>query len=272
MPQWLDNYAAERDQLLNAITDFLERDERFVAAWLGGSFGRGEADALSDLDLFVGVDDRYSDAICRRQRQVAEGTTDERLALVSQFGRPAIIHENHNNAPEGASFTVVVYADTAVPVDWTLVPQAKAQRQPESLLLFEKAAIPTSRPNPPDEDIEERTHRLSERRAFFWMMTVPTTKYALRGDAVYFHIMLDMLHRTVADVERLLRGERWEYQRGSTADLAVTIPEQVAAVRKLCERMLELEVEMRLFGVSPFSSPMGTLDKLFGLTNESSVT
>jgi hypothetical protein len=206
LPQALDNYAVERDRLLEAITDFLERDERFVAAWLGGSFARGEADMLSDLDLFVVVDDRYSDILCWRQRQVAEGTTDERLAIVSQFGQPAIIHDNHNNAPQGGSFTLVIYADTAVQVDWTLIPQTNAQRQMQSLLLFEKATIPTY-PLPPSEDTEEQTNHLAERRAFFWMMTVPTTKYALRGDAVYFHIMLDMLHRTVAHIERLLQGQ-----------------------------------------------------------------
>lgn len=40
-----------RDDLLTTIVADVHHDNRLGAAWLGGSFGRGEHDTLSDLDL-----------------------------------------------------------------------------------------------------------------------------------------------------------------------------------------------------------------------------
>lgn len=267
MSHRFESYSAERDRLLKAATDFLEQDKRFVAAWLGESLGRNNADQLSDLDLFVAVANEYSDIICQRQRKVTGETTDERLAIISQIGHPVAIHENHNNAPDGASFTVAIYDGTAQQVDWTMIPQVNAHRHPQSLLLFEKVAIPTSRLSPP-ETPEERTARLKEKRAFFWMMTVPTTKYALRGDSVYFHILLDTLCRTVADIERLLRGDSCEYQRGSSVSLAVAEQDQIKAVRELCSRMATLEPKIEAYGIELAPPPMNTISVLLSLSED----
>src|SRR5512143_811598 len=101
----LNTYRANRDELLARIIHALSNDERFVAAWLTGSFGRNDADALSDLDLTLVVSDAYSGNLCKRNEQVSSQTTAERLDLFSQFGTPAIIHENNHNAPEGGTFT-----------------------------------------------------------------------------------------------------------------------------------------------------------------------
>ena len=46
-----EQYAHNRDRLFQRILTYLQTDERFVAAWLTGSFGRGEEDNLSDFDL-----------------------------------------------------------------------------------------------------------------------------------------------------------------------------------------------------------------------------
>ncbi len=42
-----------REALLLHVTETLKRDDRFVAAWLAGSYGRGELKWSSDLDLHV---------------------------------------------------------------------------------------------------------------------------------------------------------------------------------------------------------------------------
>src|SRR5689334_11398000 len=108
------NYQLSRLTLLGDIIASLSHDERFVAAWLAGSFGRDEADARSDLDLNVVVSAQDAEVLCTRPWQVGAGTTAERLELISGFGKPAIIHENHNNAPNGGTFTFVVYSESAV--------------------------------------------------------------------------------------------------------------------------------------------------------------
>jgi hypothetical protein len=52
--------ADERSALLGQLEDALRRDERIVAAWIGGSLGRGEADDLSDMDIHLAVvDERW---------------------------------------------------------------------------------------------------------------------------------------------------------------------------------------------------------------------
>jgi len=41
------------DQYLHTLTAKIEADERIKAAWLEGSFGRGNADRYSDLDIHL---------------------------------------------------------------------------------------------------------------------------------------------------------------------------------------------------------------------------
>ena len=49
--------------LLDRVVATLDSDERIVALWLGGSLGRGVADAGSDLDLIVTVADAAAEEI-----------------------------------------------------------------------------------------------------------------------------------------------------------------------------------------------------------------
>lgn len=246
-PKTLADYAAVREKLLAQILTVLTADGHFVAAWLTGSFGRNEADAVSDLDLTVVVADSHAETLCAYSRQVGAGTTEERMSLISQFGRPAVIHENHHNAPEGGSFTVVIYAETALEVDWVLVPQAKAKRPHQSHLLFDKAGIPTQSPVALETQ-DQRMERASEQVAFFWMMAAVTVKYLIRQDYVCFHNLLDWLHGILAEVKRLVAGKVSRYQRGSLVGAMTTREEQVAAVRRVCEQMLALMPEVEKLG------------------------
>src|SRR5436190_23326019 len=110
----LESYRENRDTLLVEISKTLSQDERFVAAWLTGSISRNEADSVSDIDLTLVVSDKYSASLCTRLEQVSAQTSSDRYTLFSQFGKPALIHENNNNAPEGGTFTFVMYAESAI--------------------------------------------------------------------------------------------------------------------------------------------------------------
>ncbi len=46
-------YEAERAALLETIVQHARADARVVAGWLFGSLGRGDGDALSDLDVWL---------------------------------------------------------------------------------------------------------------------------------------------------------------------------------------------------------------------------
>lgn len=150
----LETYRRNREVLLTSIMTDLSADERCVAAWLTGSYARQNADEMSDLDITVVIASPYSDDLCARQEQVSHKTTNERLAFFSKFGEPALVHENNNNAPPGGTFTFVLYKDSALMVDWILVSQHNIQRPFHSLLLFDRAAIPTP-PAPATEDLEK---------------------------------------------------------------------------------------------------------------------
>src|SRR5688572_20238766 len=129
----LESYRQSREVLLTSIVTELSSDERCVAVWLAGSYARNDADEVSDLDIRVVIAEPYSETLCERREQVSHTTTSERLAFFSRFGQPALIHENNNNAPEGGTFTFVLYSDSALMVDWTLMLQRNAERPFQSL-------------------------------------------------------------------------------------------------------------------------------------------
>jgi len=68
--------------LLNRFKSACQKDERIVAAFLGGSHAEGTADANSDLDLFlIATDAAYEELI------------GEREALVRQLGEPLFLED-----------------------------------------------------------------------------------------------------------------------------------------------------------------------------------
>lgn len=265
----LPMYQASRDALLAEISAVVAADGRFLAAWLTGSFGRDEADAVSDLDLTLVVADAHSESLCARIEQVSAQTTKERLALFSQFGQPAVLHENNHNAPDGGTFTYILYANSAVMVDWTLVPQNKAQRPSQARLLFDKAGIPLA-PSAEPETLAQRVAKADEIGAFFWMMTAVTAKYLVRGDLVFVQCQLESLHGMVQEVERLLTGKPWQYRRGSLSPFEPTIAAQKQAVYRLCADMLSLTSRLTESGGSVRPSPLPTIERLLDLVGDDS--
>ncbi len=263
MSNSLAAYQRARAQLLNQIVDTLSQDDRFVAAWLTGSYGRGEVDAVSDLDLNVVVMDVYAQELCAHPQMVQAGTIPPRLALISQFGHPAVLHENHFNAPAHASLTSVLYADSAMMVDWILIPQTEAQRPPMTHLLFDKAAIGMQAAAQPEPG--QRLDALAERSAFFWMMLAVTAKYVVRRDDVKVQGFLDMLHHLLVDIEHLLERQYPVYHRGSLMSLQATDEAQRKTCQTLMQRMLELRPQIIKAGVDLPSAPTEVIQYLLNL-------
>src|SRR5687767_15215850 len=99
----LEVYRQNRDALLAKIITELSNDERFVAAWLAGSYGRNDADEVSDLDLRLVVAEPYSEVLCRRHEQVSHRTTRERFELFSRFGNRS---EEHTSELQSLAYLV----------------------------------------------------------------------------------------------------------------------------------------------------------------------
>jgi len=267
MKRSLKSYREHRDSLLTRISETLSKDERFIAGWLTGSISRNEADSLSDIDLKLVVSDKYSASLCTRLEQVSARTSPERYALFSQFGRPALIHENNNNAPDGGTFTLVLYAESAVMIDWVLMPQIKATRPFQSLLLFEKTAIPME-PTPRPEDLEQSKKYVAEQWAFFWMMTAVTIKYIHRDDGVFAAEWIEHLHGLIHEIDRRLNGQPWSYTRGSLSKLQPTREKQLESIRELCNRVQGLKSRVTKFTGSEPSIPLAEIETLFSLAKK----
>ena len=267
MERSLKSYREHRNSLLTRISETLSKDERFIAGWLTGSYSRNDEDSLSDIDLSLVVSEEYTASLCTRPEQISSHTSPERYALFSQFGTPALIHENNNNAPEGGTFTFVLYAVSALMIDWVLVSQSKAKRPLKSRLLFEKVAIPMA-PLAEPEDLERSKKSVAEMWAFFWMMTAITIKYATRDDGVFVTEWTEHLHTLLYEIERRLNGEPWKYPRGSRSKFQPTREKQIQSIKELCNHMLELKAKVSEFTGSEPLTPISEIDDLFLLAND----
>jgi predicted nucleotidyltransferase len=78
-----------RDQLIARFAEACSADIRIVAAFVGGSVARGEADQYSDLDLYAVVSD-----------EAADDVSSVRAAIVEQLGTPLFLEEWGREEPE----------------------------------------------------------------------------------------------------------------------------------------------------------------------------
>jgi hypothetical protein len=266
MESAVDLYRQERASFLQNLVASLSTDERFVAGWLTGSLARNDADFLSDIDLNLAVSEEYSPSLCSRLEPISDQTSPERLSLFRQFGSPVLIHENNHNAPEGGTFTFVLYAESAIMVDWVLVPRSKAKRFSKSKLLFDQVGIPVF--YTAVEDVEQSKKNVAERWAFFWMMAAITIKYILRDDGVFAAQWIEYLHALIHDVERQINRQPWIYQRGSFSQLQITRKEQIESLQQLCERMEDLRPSVSEFVGSDLPLPAAEIKRLLAFVSK----
>jgi predicted nucleotidyltransferase len=234
-------FIQERENLLAEITESLRHDERFVAAWLAGSFERGQQSGISDLDLFVVVTDAHSEHLCTTPWPSGARTTHERLTLFKQFGTPGVIYEDQAEAPEGGTITTVLYT-SAMKVRWILLPLSTAQRPSQSHLLFEKNTIPLEPPALPASR-QERLEEAAVHLAFFWLMAPITFKHLIRHDVVFFD-----LHLPLEDAERLVTGALPPQRSGWGIELYHTREERVEYLLSLCQRAQQLSAQILELG------------------------
>lgn len=263
----LETFVENRAAMLAHIVDVLQNDERFVAAWLAGSFGRGEQDDLSDLDIHVVVAEAYNESLCARPWMHGARTTGERLALFRQFGEPSVIYEAHENAPEDGTFTYVLYRN-ALNVDWMLIPQATAFREQQTLLLFDRVGILAEEP-PVQVSVQERAQEASVMVGFFWVMMPIAIKYMLRDKPVDFQGFLEGLYDTVARIEGLAAGEIVPYPRGARAPLCRDQEERIAAIRHLCDTVLGLMPAVADMGGYVAADPMAVINIWLAMADHS---
>ncbi len=171
----LDAHQAERETWLAATHARLEDDPRVDAAWLFGSLGRGDGDELSDVDLFVIVNDAEFDGLVAR-----------RYDTVAQVDQPLLVLEAPQNWPPGGVYNMALYPGTSAPhqVDWYWVRRSAARLPTETRLLFDRIGLPRQ-DSPTLFDYAPVPERTPEEIATqnvnaFWVMWLIAAKHTAR--------------------------------------------------------------------------------------------
>ncbi|MBA2277205.1 MAG: nucleotidyltransferase domain-containing protein [Chloroflexia bacterium] len=236
----------ERDDLLATIMETLRADERVVAAWLAGSLGRGDADALSDLDLWVIVE---NDAIA----SIAADPRD----FVASIAEPCLVIEEPRNASRGGAYLFTHFpGDTgAHQVDWYWQAASHATRPITTQLLFEQWPIPTRQPPGKLAPAELRA-RLEEQVVLFWATVMLAVKAVARGKH-------RSVHRSIESLDQLQRTLRWLLDHSAPPDfddlrhsplpdvLPISAEEQLQFLDAAIATVLATEPELRQHGVVP---------------------
>lgn len=200
----LARYVAERDALLSGIEAVLQDDPRVCAAWLWGSLGRGETDVLSDIDLWVVVDDDVFDAVA-----------EERQAYIRRVGDPLLILEAPQNAPARGAYLCVVYGCEVgtLHTDWYWQARSAARIPPDVTLVLQRTALPRSdepptfpgTEHPPARaPVEAAGHRVRS----FWAMLPIAAKYAARRSTASQEFLIPMVLDALAAVAVFVNAER----------------------------------------------------------------
>jgi predicted nucleotidyltransferase len=239
----LETLGQNRDALLKRLTAGLQADRRVEAAWLTGSFGKGESDEWSDLDLNVVVTDESFDSLAEHPQELFD-LGGKQLPLTAK------------NSPPFPSFTLpggrfwLLFYEPAIEVDWSIGPLSQALRQPTSLLLFDKAGIPVS-PEPAPVSIEERLATATKSFYFFWAMAFIAVKYAGRGHTRRVITQTGLLEDSFISMWRAL------YR-----------PEHLQAESHDQNRMIEPELDARLPRFGPVITPVTALEVVRAFCHE----
>jgi predicted nucleotidyltransferase len=185
---WLAQRQAQHAALRRALEQLAIQDDRLVAAWWFGSLGRGNADALSDFDLWLVVDDAYLDVIVAK-----------RCRYVEQLGAPVLLLEIWNNAPDPGAYLMANYVIEGglYQVDWYWQSAAQARLPDDARLIFDRHGLepspdlvttdlvrwPRTEPRPESLQGEARLNLLAQRTIFAWSMLPIIAKKSVRGQA-----------------------------------------------------------------------------------------
>jgi len=166
----LETRSQERDVLLASIIDVLKTDLRVVGAWLGGSLGRGTADRLSDIDIYVVVSEQYARFVYSSTREFVARVPG--LILTESAPR--------NAPPNGAYLLSLFHGDTGPhQVDWYWVTDRVGEIPHNTRVLFNSADIPVASKKSPK--ITDDSYDLENEIARFWALAAISAKKIARG-------------------------------------------------------------------------------------------
>lgn len=249
----LQAHMRRRDGLRQRIEETLGSDLRIAAAWLGGSFGRGQADAWSDLDVGLAIHDAHLGAFL-----------EERPTLYRRFGVPLLVHQAPlSNAPNGEAQRIIF--DGPLEVDFTVTPLSSARLPAHTMVLFAREPIPTEEPVPLTG--EERRQACETRLTFIWAMAPTAIRYVGRLETRRATTMISLMAEAYVALWRLVHTPSTPAVLNQPLEpaLADLLPLQaigidplacLRAVRQLCAQTEMMHPELAAIGVGvPWELP-----------------
>ncbi len=266
--QALRIHEANRTALLDRIVDFLKADTRVVAAWLSGSFGRGDAaiDAWSDLDLHIAVEDESFSAFL-----------SDRDTLYTHVGHPLLIQPDMASSSQPESRFQLVIFPGPIEVDWIVGPASQAVRPQETVILFARKTIPIDIPAP--LPLAALRDMASDSLIFFWAMAPIVVKYAARGESRRASSQIDLLTGAFIRIWRLVKlpdgpnPDAMGQNRATEPELDAILPRlewtidpprALDVIRALCTEVERLHPSLENMGVS---IPVGMPDATAAMTD-----
>ena len=269
----LDTRVTERSALVRLIASYLENDKRVKAAWLHGSLANGNHDAMSDVDLWVVVDDESAASIVSGRKKYATGLT-----------RPSLVMDNVNNAPPSGAYLLVHYPGEVGPqhVDWFWQPESLAKRPDDALVLFDRANLETV----PGDEWRDETHQpgggspinetdqasvVTFKITFFWAMSLIVAKYIARGDSETVHRIMDLITRTLAEINDALSAKPHAESADAilTPDVTITsTSDQFAMLDRLVKAARRMDKPIEAVGGTIPSDGIQQIQRFFELTKQ----
>jgi len=252
----LSGHAPSRDQrfteaaaLLRRIMEGLEADDRVLAAWLVGSFGRGN-DPWGSAWVQVVVADEQIDTFIRTRRGNA-----------ARPAEPLLVVEAPQNAPPGGAYLMALYDGEAGPyeVDWYWQARSGAQIPSDGHVLFDRIGLPPSgrlnefnhSDTPPALREAQAAMTSAARRAdegrntvsLFWAMLLISASHIARGPVGDDVPFLPMLQNLLGDTRQFIGLPRESAPTPTAPDA------RLAALRQIGARMEALMPQVAAEGV-----------------------
>lgn len=180
----LRRHRADREDLLLSLTSALQADPHVRAAWLWGSFGRGEADDLSDLDIWFIVSDEASPEIGPSLRLYAK-----------QAGNFIVGSESPQHAPAGGGYFSSLHEGRhgLLHLDCYWQPQSAVFQVPFEGLLFDRldeSIVSLSQEPLRAEQPLQGDDRIKDGLGFAWLMLSIAAKHLARDRNSDMSLML----------------------------------------------------------------------------------
>jgi predicted nucleotidyltransferase len=184
------------DALIERLVKLCSNDERIVAAFLGGSRARDEADAYSDVDVtLIVADDVYAEVVAKKD------------VLLGGLGEPLFIEQFMAENP-----TFVIFADgVELELHVFRVADLSSIRSGPHRVLLDKQGVLEGMEFPlPEPNREEQTAELRQILLWFWHDVGHFTTAIGRGHLWWAAGQLEQLRSYCVNLVRVGQGTAFE--------------------------------------------------------------